>query len=365
MTPQMKPIRSFLFVPGNKESMLDKAANARADALILDLEDSVPPTEKLAARALVARKIPELIAQGQRIWVRINRTAHIYDLDDIVAIAQPGVEGIFISKPWGPEDVHMAACMLAEAETRANLPLGSLRLIPLLETARSLQLAFEIAQHERVPAIVGATAKNADVGRALKYVWTAEGRESEYMKSRVVMAARAAGKQPIGGIWQQIKDLEDEPGDDVFVRRGKRLTGLTPPGETMLPIVERLLLEAENLRRAGDEFTAAERGGLVVAATHSQARYALPQVVRDFRQHYPQVSLHLRQGSPRQVAEMLLSGEADIGVATEALAGYERLVTLPCYRWSHSIVVPPGHALLQGSGPVTLQALARDRKSVV
>ncbi|WP_416400610.1 HpcH/HpaI aldolase/citrate lyase family protein [Alicycliphilus denitrificans] len=219
MTTQMKPIRSFLFVPGNKESMLDKAANARADALILDLEDSVPPAEKLAARALVARKIPELIAQGQRIWVRINRTAHIYDLDDIVAIAQPGVEGIFISKPWGPEDVHMAACMLAEAETRANLPLGSLRLIPLLETARSLQLAFEIAQHERVPAIVGATAKNADVGRALKYVWTAEGRESEYMKSRVVMAARAAGKQPIGGIWQQIKDLEGLAKASAFDRQ--------------------------------------------------------------------------------------------------------------------------------------------------
>ncbi len=171
------------------------------------------------------------------------------------------------------------------------------------------------------------------------------------------VAATLYTSQP--GVSRQIRELEEELGVEIFVRAGKRLTGLTPPGETMLPIVERLLLEAENLRRAGDEFTAAERGGLVVAATHSQARYALPQVVRDFRQHYPQVSLHLRQGSPRQVAEMLLSGEADIGVATEALAGYERLVTLPCYRWSHSIVVPPGHALLQGSGPVTLQALAR------
>ena len=208
MTTPMKPVRSFLFVPGNKESMLDKAVNAKADALILDLEDSVPHAEKIAARELVARKIPELIAQGQRIWVRINRTAHIYDLDDIVAIAQPGVEGVFISKPWGPEDVHMAACMLAEAETRANLPLGSLKLIPLLETARSLQLAFEIAQHERVPAIVGATAKNADVARALKTVWSLEGRETQYLKSRIVMAARAAGKLPIGGVWQQVHDLE-------------------------------------------------------------------------------------------------------------------------------------------------------------
>jgi len=216
---QRKPIRSFLFVPGNKASMLDKAVKAGADALILDLEDSVPPAEKLAARALVARKIPELIAQGQRIWVRINRTAHIYDLDDVLAVAQPGVEGIVISKPWGPEDVHMAACMIAEAETRANLPLGSIGLIPLLETARSLQLCYEIAQMPRVVGIVGATAKNADVGRALKYVWTAEGRESEYMKSRVVMAARAAGKQPIGGIWQQIKDLEGLAKASAFDRQ--------------------------------------------------------------------------------------------------------------------------------------------------
>ena len=171
------------------------------------------------------------------------------------------------------------------------------------------------------------------------------------------VAATLYTSQP--GVSRQIRELEEELGVEIFVRAGKRLTGLTPPGETMLPIVERLLLEAENLRRAGDEFTAAERGGLVVAATHSQARYALPQVVRDFRQHYPQVSLHLRQGSPRQVAEMLLSGEADIGVATEALAGYDALVTLPCYRWTHSIVVPPGHRLLDLPGPVTLEQLAQ------
>ncbi|KGJ05091.1 CoA ester lyase [Paracoccus versutus] len=204
----MKPIRSLLFVPGNKESMLEKGAKAGADALILDLEDSVPHAEKQAARALVAGKIPELVAQGHRIWVRINRSAHIYDLDDILAVVQPGVEGLVISKPWGPEDIHMASCMIAEAEARANIEIGTVKLIPLLETARSMQLCFEIAEHPRVAAIVGATAKNADMARALRFVWTADGRESDYLKSRVVMAARAAGKQPIGGIWQQIKDLE-------------------------------------------------------------------------------------------------------------------------------------------------------------
>lgn len=204
----MKPIRSLLFVPGNKESMLEKGANAGADALILDLEDSVPHAEKAAARALVAGKIPELVAKGHRIWVRVNKSAHIYDLEDIFAVVQPGVEGLVISKPWGPEDIHMASAMIAEAESRANIELGTVKLIPLLETARSMQLCFEIAEHPRVAGIVGATAKNADMARALRFVWTAHGRESDYLKSRVVMAARAAGKQPIGGIWQQIKDLE-------------------------------------------------------------------------------------------------------------------------------------------------------------
>jgi len=161
------------------------------------------------------------------------------------------------------------------------------------------------------------------------------------------------------GISRQIRELEDELGIEIFVRAGKRLTGLTPPGETVLPIVERLLLDCDNLRRAGEEFSAQASGKLSIAATHSQARYALPAVVRDFSQLYPQVTLSLHQGSPKQVAEMLLSGEADIGVATEALAHYDQLVALPCYRWTHSVVVPPGHELLNHDGPLTLRQLAR------
>lgn len=161
------------------------------------------------------------------------------------------------------------------------------------------------------------------------------------------------------GVSRQIRELEEELGVKIFVRAGKRLTGLTPPGVTLLPIVENLLLGADNLKRAGDDFSAKMEGQLSVAATHSQARYALPHVVKDFRDKFPQVTLHLHQGSPKQVADMLLSGEADIGVATEALSNYTQLVTLPCYRWTHSIVVPPHHPLLSVDGPVTLQQLAR------
>jgi LysR family transcriptional regulator, cys regulon transcriptional activator len=160
------------------------------------------------------------------------------------------------------------------------------------------------------------------------------------------------------GVSRQIRELEDELGIELFVRAGKRLTGLTPPGAQVLPIIERMLLDAENLRRAAEDFVQQSRGRLSIAATHSQARYALPPAVSEFRQHFPEVTLNLHQGSPRQVAEMLLTGEADIGIATEALSRYDDLVALPCYRWTHCLLVPPGHELLEG-GLVTLERIAR------
>jgi len=204
----MKPIRSFLFVPGNKPTWIEKVVASKADALILDLEDSVPADHKVEARGIVQSKLAWLAEQKQRVFVRINRSPHLYDFDDILAVVGPHVEGIVISKPCGPEDVDTVSSMLSEAEYRKGAPVGSTRVIPLLETARALQFAHEIALRDRVPAIVGATAKNADVARALNTVWSAEGRETLYLKSRVVMAARAAGKLPIGGVWQQVHDLD-------------------------------------------------------------------------------------------------------------------------------------------------------------
>jgi len=159
------------------------------------------------------------------------------------------------------------------------------------------------------------------------------------------------------GVSRQIRELEDELGIALFVRVGKRLTGLTEPGAHVLPIIERLLLESGNLKKAGQEFMAQQNGLLSIAATHSQARYALPTAVQEFRTQFPEVKLHLHQGSPKQVAEMLLSGEADVGIATEALSSYPELAALPCYRWTHSVIVPPGHALLDA--PLTLHRLAQ------
>ncbi|MCH7342910.1 CysB family HTH-type transcriptional regulator [Pelomonas sp. CA6] len=164
------------------------------------------------------------------------------------------------------------------------------------------------------------------------------------------------------GVSRQIRELEDELGLELFVRSGKRLLGLTEPGRHVLPIVERLLREAENLRRAGEDFARAGQGTLRIAATHSQARYALPPAVRDFRASHPEVLLHFKQGSPQQVAQLLLEGEADLGIATEALALHPELLTLPCYRWTHTVLVPPGHALAREAAEgqvLTLERLAR------
>lgn len=160
------------------------------------------------------------------------------------------------------------------------------------------------------------------------------------------------------GVSRQIRELEEELGITIFVRAGKRLTGLTEPGRKVLPIVEQLLHGADDLRRAGDDFARADSGVLRIAATHSQARYALPPVVRDFRIAHPEVRLHLQQGSPQQVARLLLDGEADVGIATEALAQFDALLALPCYRWTHKVIVPPDHPLALSREPLSLARLA-------
>ncbi|MGE0801647.1 MAG: CysB family HTH-type transcriptional regulator [Lautropia sp.] len=160
------------------------------------------------------------------------------------------------------------------------------------------------------------------------------------------------------GVSRQIRELEDELGVDLFVRAGKRLTSLTDVGTVVVPIIQKMLDDADNLKRAGDEYASRTVGRLSIAATHTQARYALPDVIRDFRIRYPQVRLTLHQGSPSQVAEMLLAGEADIGIATEALARYEALAVLPSYRWTHSVIAPLEHPLLDGE-PLTLERLAQ------
>lgn len=159
------------------------------------------------------------------------------------------------------------------------------------------------------------------------------------------------------GVSRQIRDLEEELGIDIFERNGKRLTGLTEPGKEVLQIVERLLLEAENLQRAGETYSGKTTGTLSVAATHTQTRYVLPKAVQRFRTAFPHVRIALQQSAPEHIAEWVLSGKADIGIATEGLSRFDGLVSFPCYEWHHVIVVPDGHPLLERK-KVTLDDLA-------
>ena len=158
-------------------------------------------------------------------------------------------------------------------------------------------------------------------------------------------AAALYTSQP--GISKQIKLLELELGIEIFVRNGKRIVALTDAGKTVLEIAQRILHESDNLKQVGQEFQEQDSGVLILATTHTQARYVLPPVVKQFMKRYPKVKLGLHQGNPTQIAEQVLNREADIAIATESLSLYEGLVTLPCFDWHHCVVVPPHHPLLE------------------
>jgi len=160
------------------------------------------------------------------------------------------------------------------------------------------------------------------------------------------------------GVSKHIKDLEDELGVELFVRKGKRLLGLTDPGRELLQIVERILLDANNIRNMVEQYSSRDEGQLTVAATHTQARYSLPGVITGFKKTFPRVHLKLHQAGPGEIVNMLLSGDADIGVATEALHDVTRLDSFPYYTWHHGVIVPAGHPL-EKLYKLTLQELAK------
>ncbi|HIE90777.1 MAG: CysB family HTH-type transcriptional regulator [Methylophilaceae bacterium] len=185
----------------------------------------------------------------------------------------------------------------------------------------------------------------------LKYV-----REVARQGLSVTAAAEALHtSQP--GVSKQIQLLEEELKLQIFQRNGKRLTGLTEPGQKILKLATSVMFELENIKHVGDEFSKDASGMLTIATTHTQARYKLPAAVQQFMQAYPQVKLHIHQGNPTQVTDWVATGEADIGIATEAIAQEERLICLPCYEWNRSIVVPKGHDLEQRS-LLTLEDIA-------
>lgn len=159
------------------------------------------------------------------------------------------------------------------------------------------------------------------------------------------------------GVSKQIRLLEDELGVEIFTRNGKHLTQVTSAGREVLQIAREILRQTENIRQVGEEYSSPRSGKLAIATTHTQARYRLPPVIDSFRQHYPDVSLHLQQGTPQQIAQMASTGAVDFAIATEAMEHFSNLVLLPCYQWNRSVVVPKNHPLTQ-LPVLTLEAIA-------
>lgn len=186
----------------------------------------------------------------------------------------------------------------------------------------------------------------------LRYIW-------EVSRNDLNVSATAQNlytSQP--GISKQIRLLEDELGVEVFARSGKHLTRVTPAGEAILQVSGEILQKVESIKQVAQEFSDEKKGSLAVATTHTQARYALPPAITQFIGRYPDVSLHMHQGTPMQISELAADGTVDFAIATEALSHFSDLIMMPCYRWNRSVVVPKDHPLTQIS-KLTLADIAQ------
>ncbi|SFG60955.1 HTH-type transcriptional regulator CysB [Neptunomonas qingdaonensis] len=185
----------------------------------------------------------------------------------------------------------------------------------------------------------------------LRYIW-------EVSRHDLNVSATAQSlytSQP--GISKQIRLLEDELGVEVFARSGKHLTRVTPAGEAILEVAGQILQKVESIKQVAQEFSDEKKGSLAVATTHTQARYALPKTITEFIKSYPDVSLHMHQGTPMQISEMAADGTVDFAIATEAMTHFSDLIMMPCYRWNRSVIVPKDHPLTQVS-KLTLKDIA-------
>jgi len=185
----------------------------------------------------------------------------------------------------------------------------------------------------------------------LRYIW-------EVARHDLNVSATAESlytSQP--GISKQIRMLEDELGIQIFQRSGKHLTEITRAGESIIGIAGEILDKVDNIKQISQEFSDKERGALSIATTHTQARYVLPDIIRQFISRYPQVSLHMHQGTPVQISELAAKGTVDFAIATEALELFDNLIMMPCYRWNRSVIVRHDHPLASTT-PLTLETLA-------
>lgn len=186
----------------------------------------------------------------------------------------------------------------------------------------------------------------------LRYIWEVAHHDLNVSATAQVLYT----SQP--GISKQIRLLEDELGVEIFARSGKHLTRVTPAGEAIIEMAGEVLRKVEGIKQIAQEFSDERKGSLTIATTHTQARYALPDVIKAFMDRYPEVTLHMHQGTPKQIAEMAAKGKVDFAIATEGMELFSDLVMMPCYRWNRSILVPVNHPLAQHKRPSLEQVAA-------
>ena len=285
---EAKPLRSVLFVPGNKEDWIRKAPKYGADALILDLEDSVPPQEKDAARQVVAKMIDELGGAGQTLFVRVNPLESGITGYDLEAIVGPNLYGVTLPKVQRAADVVEVDVLLRFFERKAGMDIGRIFIDPGLETAQGIRSAYEIATaSDRIAHMGGSGGKGGDTARSIGYEWTAQGLETLFIRSKVLVDSRAAGVQfPISGGWFDIRDLD---GLRAYAGELKRLgyngMSLIHPyhapivNEVFTPTPEEIaewrgLVDAmERMRQSGG--AAVTYGGDMVDIAHEQTARAM------------------------------------------------------------------------------------------
>lgn len=217
----MQPLRSLLFVPGNKPAWMEKALSYGADALIFDLEDAVPGPDKALARVQVRRALDRLHDRGPLLMVRINALDTELASDDLEAVVCPGLAAIVAPKVETPHDVTALETLLTHYERRAGMLIGQVEIFPTLETAKGIYHAYQIATSSaRVPTLCGTAGQGGDTARSLGYVWSKTGSETLYLRSKVLLAARAAGlTYPLMASWFEIADLEGLRADALLNRQ--------------------------------------------------------------------------------------------------------------------------------------------------
>jgi citrate lyase subunit beta / citryl-CoA lyase len=237
----MRPSRSSLFVPGNRREWIEKAVGYGADTLILDLEDSVPDGEKAAARAIVKAGVKMLKAKGQACSVRINAFATGLTLDDLESVLCPELDSVSLPKVETSADLHRLDTLLTQLERRLGIPDGQIETPLGCETAKAMRNVYRIATScRRVKRVSLAAGPGGDAARAIGYQWSKEGTETLFLRSKIILDARAAGiLYPTISSWWNIKDLEGLERDARW-NRSLGYRGQTVMHPSHVPIVNKV-----------------------------------------------------------------------------------------------------------------------------